>query len=114
MNLSPNRPLLGLLPFFHGYGFSLVLGLTANGGKAIMMSEFDPLVFLSAIQTYKVAIVPLVPPIMVFLAKHPIVSKFDLSSIEEIICGAAPLSEEVNLKEKFSDVNEKANSIDNR
>ncbi|XP_046752494.1 4-coumarate--CoA ligase 1 [Diprion similis] len=95
VDLNPDRPLLGLLPYFHGYGFSLVLGLIATRGKAIVMSEFDPLVFLSAIQTHKVAIVPLVPPIMVFLAKHPVVAKFDLSSIQEIICGAAPLSEEI-------------------
>jgi long-subunit acyl-CoA synthetase (AMP-forming) len=37
----------------------------------------------------------LVPPILVFLGKHPIVDKFDLSSVREIWCGAAPLSKEM-------------------
>jgi non-ribosomal peptide synthetase component E (peptide arylation enzyme) len=35
----------------------------------------------------------LVPPIILFLAKHPVVSKFDLSSITKLISGAAPLGD---------------------
>lgn len=37
----------------------------------------------------------LVPPLMVFLAKSPTVSEFDLSSVKVIWSGAAPLSKEV-------------------
>lgn len=40
-------------------------------------------------------IVFVVPPIMIFLAKSPIVSKYDLSSINAIRCGAAPLSKDI-------------------
>lgn len=36
----------------------------------------------------------LVPPLMVFLAKDPIVDNYDLSSLMMIFCGAAPLSKE--------------------
>lgn len=36
----------------------------------------------------------MVPPLMVFLAKHPIVEKYDLSSLMVLLCGAAPLSKE--------------------
>ena len=32
-----------------------------------------------------------VPPIVLFLAKHPLVSKFDLSSVQEAFTGAAPV-----------------------
>lgn len=32
---------------------------------------------------------------MVFLGKHPLVPQFDLSSVREVVCGAAPLSREV-------------------
>jgi long-subunit acyl-CoA synthetase (AMP-forming) len=38
---------------------------------------------------------PLVPSLVVFLAKAKIVDKYDLSSLLAIICGAAPLSEEI-------------------
>lgn len=37
----------------------------------------------------------MVPPLMVFLGKHPLVTQFDLSSVRELVCGAAPLSREV-------------------
>jgi acyl-coenzyme A synthetase/AMP-(fatty) acid ligase len=37
----------------------------------------------------------LVPSLVVFLAKAKIVDKYDLSSLQNIYCGAAPLSEEV-------------------
>ena len=38
---------------------------------------------------------PVVPPLAIFLAKHEVVSKFDLSAVKSIVCGAAPLSGEV-------------------
>lgn len=37
----------------------------------------------------------LVPPIVILLAKHPVVSNYDLSSLRWISSGAAPLSAEV-------------------
>ena len=37
----------------------------------------------------------LVPPIVTFLAKHPSVENYDLTSIDTIISGAAPLGEEL-------------------
>lgn len=36
-----------------------------------------------------------VPPLMLLLAKHPLVSKYNLSSLLVIFCGAAPLSKEI-------------------
>ena len=36
-----------------------------------------------------------VPPIMVFLAKHPLVEKYDLSSLTDLMCAAAPLSQQL-------------------
>lgn len=36
-----------------------------------------------------------VPPLVLFLAKHPMVEKYDLSSVRDVICGAAPLSEDL-------------------
>jgi long-subunit acyl-CoA synthetase (AMP-forming) len=36
-----------------------------------------------------------VPPLLVFLAKHPLVDNYDLSSLRDVRCGAAPLSIEI-------------------
>ena len=38
------------------------------------------------------------PPIVVALAKHPMVDQFDLSSLQQIFSGAAPLSAELGLE----------------
>jgi 4-coumarate--CoA ligase len=52
---------------------------------------------LEDIQKFKVDYLILVPPIFIALAKHPAVrsGKYDLSSVTNIGCGAAPLGREV-------------------
>ena len=40
---------------------------------------------------------PLVPPLVLFLAKHPLVDKFDLSSLMVLSSGAAPLGRDLEL-----------------
>lgn len=40
---------------------------------------------------------PLVPPLVLFLAKHPMVDKFDLSSLQAISSGAAPLARDLEI-----------------
>ncbi|KAL9963216.1 hypothetical protein ACROYT_G032394 [Oculina patagonica] len=42
-------------------------------------------------RTAIVTMAPIVPPIVLFLAKHPLVDKYDLSTVEEVTCGAAPM-----------------------
>ena len=46
-------------------------------------------------QKYRVTIAHIVPPIVIALAKQPIVDKFDLSSIKMVMSGAAPLGAEI-------------------
>lgn len=41
--------------------------------------------------------VPIVPPLVLFLAKHPLVDKFDLSSMVRVSSGAAPLGKELEI-----------------
>eukprot|EP01134_Creolimax_fragrantissima_P000873 CFRG0873T1 len=56
-----------------------------------VMSAFNPVEFLETIQRDKIELMHLVPPLVVFLAKHPIVDQYDLSSVKDVFCGAAPL-----------------------
>ena len=42
----------------------------------------------------------LVPPIAVFLAKHPIVDQYDLSSLQSLTSAAAPLGQDIIEKVK--------------
>lgn len=93
--VSEDNTLIFLLPMFHAYCFNLLLMSLIIGAKAIIFSTFQEESFLKTIEKYKIKILPMVPPLMVFLAKHPIVDKYDLSCIKTIWCGAAPLSREV-------------------
>lgn len=86
---------LVLLPFFHSYSFTLLVIRLIGGSTGIVFSRFEEELFLRLIEKYKIEYLTVVPPIMVFLAKHPLVDKYDLSSVKRIWCGAAPLSEEI-------------------
>lgn len=88
---------LGLIPFFHGYGFAFMLLTLMVPTKLVVMAKFDEKIFLEAIQKYKISYLALVPPLMVMLAKHPLVAQYDLSSVRSIRCGAAPLSKDIQL-----------------
>jgi 4-coumarate--CoA ligase len=60
-----------------------------------MMAKFDFIQMLEYTQKYKITFLILVPPVVVALAKHPITKKYDLSSVENVGSGAAPLGREV-------------------
>ena len=84
------------LPFFHAFG--MVMGMCMPlmvGAKVVLMPSFDMIKFLELCQSEKITRAYLVPPIILGLAKHPIVDKYDLSSIKCILSGAAPLGADV-------------------
>lgn len=84
--------LMGILPFYHIYGMIVIMNYALHvGGTVITMPRFDMEQFLGLIQQYKITYANLVPPIVLGLAKHPLVDNYDLSSLRTIISGAAPL-----------------------
>lgn len=85
---------LAFLPMFHIYGFVVVTlcGL-ARGHRLVTVPRFEPESFLQALSRYRVSRLALVPPVLQFLASHPMVDRYDLSALEGIACGAAPLGE---------------------
>ena len=93
---NPSNCLIGILPFFHIYGMVVVLLSSLYAGtKVVSLPQFEPESFLSTVDRYNVNIAHLVPPLVLFLAKHPLVDKYDLSSLQEILTGAAPLGGEM-------------------
>ena len=65
-----------------------------KGATIVTLPKFDPQQFLTVMSEQRISWAPLVPPIILFLAKHPIVEKFDLSHLRTIFSGAAPLDAE--------------------
>nr|XP_019931251.2 4-coumarate--CoA ligase 1-like [Aedes albopictus] len=96
--LSVPIRLLGLLPFYHVYGFMLMLNVCCNRYSMVVLPRFEPDLLLRSIQDHMVTMANLVPPLVVFLAKHPSVEQYDLSSLQAILCGAAPLSRDIELQ----------------
>ena len=86
---------LAVLPFFHIYGMVVIMsGALQAGATVVTMPRFDLAEFLETIQRYRATSLYLVPPIVLGLAKHPVVDDYDLSSVKWIMSGAAPLGEE--------------------
>jgi len=93
---GPDDVALAILPFFHIYGMQVLMnGLLANGTTIVTMPRFDLEQALGIVQEHKVSWFFAVPPIVLALAKHPLVDQYDLSSIDVIFSGAAPLSGEL-------------------
>lgn len=87
---------IAVLPFQHIFGMTKFLHRGFRSGiQIIVMPKFDLAAFLEGIQRHKITMACLVPPICVLLAKNPLVEKYDLSSLEHILVGAAPLSAEL-------------------
>ncbi|XP_046971328.1 4-coumarate--CoA ligase 1-like [Vanessa cardui] len=86
---------LSLIPWFHAYGFITSFAVMCLNVKIVFLVRFDEEQFLETIQKYKINMTTIVPPLAVFLAKHPLVPKYDLTSLNEVWCGAAPLSREI-------------------
>jgi acyl-CoA synthetase (AMP-forming)/AMP-acid ligase II len=86
---------MAVLPFFHIYGMVVIMMLSlGNGSTLVTMPRFDLMEFLALIQKHRVTVLPLVPPIVLGLVKHPAVAQFDLSSVRLVFSGAAPLGED--------------------
>lgn len=86
------------VPMFHIYGLAaFATGLLAAGSTVIVLSKFDLHEMLSSIEKYRATYLPLVPPILIALvnAADQIRSKYDLSSLQSVLSGGAPLSKEV-------------------
>lgn len=87
---------IGVLPFYHIYGLTVILaqGL-ANGATIVSLPRFDFAQFLQALQDWRVTVGFMAPPIMLALAKQPLVDNYDLSHLRIAMSAAAPLAREV-------------------
>jgi len=93
---SEDDVLIGVLPFFHIYGMTVIMNIAIRiGATVVTMPRFDLEEFLTLLQDHKVTRAYLVPPIILALAKHPVVEKYDLSNLEVIMSGAAPLGQDL-------------------
>uniref|UniRef100_A0A182W5X3 Luciferin 4-monooxygenase n=1 Tax=Anopheles minimus TaxID=112268 RepID=A0A182W5X3_9DIPT len=85
---------LCVLPWFHAFGCLSLINVLCIKERMVLLPKFEDFLYLGCIETYRCNTLLTVPPIVLFLAKHPLIESYDLSSVQTIICGAAPLSRE--------------------
>lgn len=94
------------LPMFHVFGFFMLVRAASKGETLVFMERFDFEKMLKAVENYRVTYMPVSPPLIVAFINSKLTDKYDLSSLQLLGCGGAPLGKEVTLKfkEKFPNV----------
>ncbi|MFD7732149.1 AMP-binding protein [Kitasatospora phosalacinea] len=89
---APGERVLAVLPFSHAYGLTVLLNRPLRArSTVVVLPGFDLEQFLATIQRHRIEAVHVAPPIVLALAKHPLVDRFDLSSVRYVLSAAAPL-----------------------
>jgi acyl-CoA synthetase (AMP-forming)/AMP-acid ligase II len=95
-DMTSDDVVIAVLPFFHIYGLQVILnGTLRSGATIVVLPRFELESFLRAVQEHRVTVAFVVPPILLALAKHPAVDGYDLSSLRQVLSGAAPLGAEL-------------------
>ncbi|MFZ0171657.1 MAG: AMP-binding protein, partial [Acidimicrobiales bacterium] len=99
LKITEDERIVAVLPFFHIYGMQVLMntGLAA-GATIVTMPRFDLEQFLQLHRDHHITRTFVAPPIVVALAKHPLVDKYDLSALRNVLSGAAPLSAELAIE----------------
>jgi len=94
VQLDRDDVVMAVLPFFHIYGMNVLMNTSLHlRAKLVTMPKFDLEEFLRLTQEQRITMLYIAPPVAVALAKHPVVDQYDLSSVQRVMSGAAPLDE---------------------
>ena len=95
-DVEADDAVIAFLPFFHIYGMTVLLNAILRArARLVTMAAFDLERFLANIADHKVTVAFIAPPVAVALAKHPLVDKYNLSTLKAVLSGAAPLDEDL-------------------
>ena len=87
------------LPLFHIYGMTVLqLNAIAAGAAQVLMGRFDMREMLSLIAEHRVTALYTAPPVCLGLSLTPLVDEYDVSSLRFLLCGAAPLSGDLQVR----------------
>jgi len=93
------------MPMAHIFGVGVMnggyLARPEFEGYGIQMRWFEPEGFMSLIQEHRATSIPAVPTMLSLILHHPQAGDYDLTSLKEVACGAAPLP--VELARAFSE-----------
>ncbi len=92
---------MGILPFYHSFGMTVAMLLSCLIGARLICIP-DPRAgrppfteVLKAVQKYRPTLMPAVPTLFVAFINHPLLNRYDLSSLMGCFSAGAPLPPEV-------------------
>jgi len=91
---EPDATLLSV-PIFHVAGVTPIMSSVFGGRKLVILPQFDPRLWLEAVEKEQVTHSFVVPTMLKRIMEHPDFHKHDLSSLQLITYGAAPMPFEV-------------------
>jgi len=91
LDYSADEVSLGVLPLAHLFGLASVLSTQEYGFQSVLLRWFTPEGFLRAVEEHRVTTTAVVPTMLSLLLNHPDFEGSDLSSLETVVVGAAPL-----------------------
>ena len=107
-NVSPadieeNEKNILTVPMYHIAGIQAVMAAIYGGRTLIIQRQFEPVEWMSLVQSEQANRAMMVPTMLKILMDHPDFEEYDLSSLEVITYGAAPMPLEIIKKaiEKF-------------
>ncbi len=87
---------IGAIPFFHVYGLTAVMNVGFYyARKTVLVGKPQPDNLIQTIQTYRPRTACLVPTMYIGILNHPDFTNLDLSFVENLMSGSAPLPVEV-------------------
>jgi len=96
---------LSVLPLSHSYGLGLLVGswVSPRKGCAVLLPWFDLTDVFTSIEKYKVSSMAGVPTMFLYMLHYPEADKYDTSSVENWLVGAAAMPQEklVEFEAKF-------------
>lgn len=96
LNYHSDERMMNFAPLFHCA--QLTIGMLSGfyiGGTTVVYRDFNPRVILADIQKYSITSFLAVPTMHIAFINTPKKADFDFSTVEKVIYGAAPMSEDV-------------------
>ena len=82
---------IAILPMYHIFGLNVTMSSAIHAGcKQVILPSFDPATYVSAMEKYKPTFLHLVPPLVGFLANHPMVTPEHLAPLRQASCATMP------------------------
>jgi acyl-CoA synthetase (AMP-forming)/AMP-acid ligase II len=107
LRLGERDTVLALAPLAHVMGFvvSTTTPLVA-GATIVTLPRFELEAILAAVERHRITVLPVPPPVFAALAHQPAVDGYDLSSLELIVSGGAPIGPDLQreLADRFPGV----------